>query len=83
VEAKRVLEISLPERPPSLLDLNPIEDVWRMLKQCMERRSRSLSKMKQAVQEEWDKLQPSDFNKYIDSMPESIDQLWQRKGMQT
>jgi transposase len=84
VEAKRVLEIPLHERPSSSPDLNPIENVWRILKQRIKQQSRfpsTLSGMKQAVQEEWDKLQPSDFNKYIDSMQGRIDQLRQRKGM--
>jgi hypothetical protein len=79
------LEIPLHERPSSP-DLNPIENVWRILKQRINQRPRfpsTLSEMKQAVQEEWDKLQPSDFNMYIDSIPERIDQLRQRKGMQT
>jgi hypothetical protein len=86
VEAKRVLEIPLHERPSSSPDLNPIENFWHISKQRIEQWSRfpsALSEMKQAVQEEWDKLQPSDFNKYIDSMPERIDQLQQRKGMPT
>jgi hypothetical protein len=39
--------------------------------------------MKTAVQEEWDRLQPEEWNKYIDSMPERIRQLKERKGMQT
>jgi hypothetical protein len=75
VEAKRVLEIPLYERPTSSLDLNPIENVWRILKTTYQTTvlvPLTLFEMKQAVQEEWDKLQPSDFNKYIDSMPERI-----------
>jgi transposase len=86
VEAKRVLEIPLHERPSSSPDLNPIENVWSILNQRIKQRSMflsTLSGMNQAVQEEWDKLQPSDFNKYIDSVSERIDQLRQRKGMQT
>jgi hypothetical protein len=84
VEAKRLLEIPLHEWPSSP-DLNSIENVWCILKQRIKQRSRfpsTLSEMKQAVQKEWDKLQPSDFNKYLDSMPERIDQLRQHKGMQ-
>jgi transposase len=64
VEAKKALEIPLHERPSSP-DLNPIENVWRISKQLIKQRSRFpsiLSKMKQAVQKEWDRLQPSNFN---------------------
>jgi hypothetical protein len=39
VEAKRVLEIPLHKRPSSP-DLNPIENVWLILKQRMRQRSR-------------------------------------------
>jgi transposase len=59
VESKRVLKIPLHERPSSSPDLNPIENVWRILKQRIKQRSKfpsNLSEMKQAVQEEWDKL---------------------------
>jgi hypothetical protein len=76
VEAKRVLEIPLHEGPSSSPDLNPIENVWRILKQRIKQRSRfpsTLSEMKQAVQEGWDTLQASDFNKYIDSILGRID----------
>lgn len=86
VEAKRALEIPLHDRPAASPDLNPIENVWRLIKQRIKQRSRfpaTLTEMKKAVQEEWDGLQPSDWNKYIDSMPERIRQLHQRKGMQT
>jgi transposase len=54
VDAKRVLEIPLHERSSFLPGLNPVENVWRILKQRI-KRSRflsTLSEMKQAVQEE-------------------------------
>jgi transposase len=78
VEAERVLEISLHEWPSSSLDRNPIENVWHILKQRIKQRSRfpsTLYEMNQAVQEERDKLQLSDFKKYIDNMPERVDKL--------
>jgi hypothetical protein len=39
--------------------------------------------MKVAVQEEWDKPEPAEWNKYMGSIPQRIQQLKQRKGMQT
>ena len=86
VKAKEVLEIPLHDRPPSSPDLNPIENVWRMIKQRIKACPRfpsTVTELKKAVQEEWDRLEPSDWNKYIDSMPERIAQLKRRKGMQT
>jgi transposase len=79
MEAKRVLEILLHERLSSSPDLNTIENVWRILKQRIKKRSRfppTLSEMKLAVQEDWDKLQPSNFNKYIDSMSERTPEMY-------
>jgi len=32
---------------------------------------------------EWDNLVPTDWNKFVDNMPERIAQLKKRKGMQT
>jgi hypothetical protein len=86
VEAKAALGIPLHNRPSNSPDLNPIENVWRVIKQRIKARSKfpsTLAEMKVAVQEEWDKLEPVDWTKYIDSMPERIRQLKQRKGMQT
>jgi hypothetical protein len=86
VEAKQMLAIPLHDRPASSPDLNPIENVWRIMKQRIKARPRfpcTLEEMKVAVQEEWDKLKPAEWNKYIDSMPQRICQLKQRKGMQT
>jgi transposase len=86
VEVKRVLGIPAHPRPSSSPDLNPIENVWRAIKQRIKVRPRfpsTIEEMKVAVQEEWDRLQPADFNKYIDSMPERLRQLKERRGMQT
>jgi len=35
------------------------------------------------VQDEWDELEPEDWNGSIDSMPNRLKQVKQRKGMQT
>jgi hypothetical protein len=43
----------------------------------------TVHEMRQAVQEEWDRLRPADFNQYVDSMPERIVELRERGGMQT
>lgn len=86
VEAKRRLGIPLHDRPSCSPDLNPIENVWRIIKQRSKARPifpSTLQKLKVAVQEEWDRLQPADWNKYIDSVPARILELKQRRGMQT
>lgn len=42
-----------------------------------------VEKMQEAIQEEWDRLKPEDWNGLIDSMPDRIRQAKERKGMQT
>jgi hypothetical protein len=86
VEVKATLGIPLHPRPASSPDLNPIENVWRTMKQRIKARRdfpNTVSKMGIAVQEEWDRLEPQDWNGFIESMPDRIQEVKQRNGMQT
>jgi transposase len=86
VEEKKVMGIQLHKRPASSPDLNPIENVWRTMKQRIKARDKfpaTAAEMRTAVQEEWDRLRPEDWNQFIDSMPERINELRRRKGLQT
>jgi transposase len=86
VDVKRDLGIPLHKRPPSSPDLNPIENVWRIMKQRIKARAHfpgTYAEMCKAVQEEWDRLKPSDWNPLIDSMVERVKECEKRKGMQT
>ena len=74
--------------PPSSPDLNPIENVWRILKQRIQSRKPyggwSLKDLKEAVLDIWDnEIKVEDFNKYIDSLPERLEKVRFRKGAQT
>jgi len=75
--------------PPSSPDLNPIENVWRVLKQLLRNRRPhggwSLQQLKEAVVDVWDNEISAEkhFNKYIDSMPERLEKVRVRKGAQT
>ena len=58
--------------PAQSPDLNPIENLWRIIKlRVSGRRHRihSVDEMKRAIQEEWEKLTEEDFRKCIESMP--------------
>jgi hypothetical protein len=86
VEAKKELGIPLLSRPACSPDLNPIENVWRTMKSRIKARATfpdTVYKMRQAVQEEWDRLEPGDWNGFVNSMPIRIHQVKQRRGMQT
>jgi transposase len=86
VEAKAKLAIPLHHRPPCSPDLNPIENVWRIMKSRIKARTRfpaTIAEMKEAVQVEWDRLEPDDWNGLIESMPNRIRQCIERRGMQT
>ena len=51
-------------------DLNPIENVWRLLKYRIGKRfPKTDAEVRQYLLEEWEKLDIEDFRKYIESMP--------------
>ncbi|TGZ80744.1 hypothetical protein EX30DRAFT_50137 [Ascodesmis nigricans] len=64
-------------------DLNPIENLWRIIKQRIKARKEfpnTVPKMNEALQDEWDRLEPRDFNPFIDSMPMRIAEVLKRDG---
>jgi transposase len=59
--------------PPNSPDLNPIDNVWRLLKHRVGRRFPTTDEtVRQIAREKWDNLQPSHFQKYIDTMEERV-----------
>jgi hypothetical protein len=74
--------------PPSSPDLNPIENMWRILKQKLRNRKPyggwSLKDLQEAVLDIWDnEIMVEDFNKYVDLLPERLEKVRVRKGAQT
>jgi transposase len=68
--------------------LNPIENVWRILKQKLRNRNPygrwSLKDLQEAVLNIWDnEIIIEDFNKYIDSLLKRLEKVRFRKGAQT
>jgi transposase len=67
--------------PANSPDLNPIENVWRMLKQRVAKRSpRSLAELRQCVEKEWAALEVRDFVKYIKNMNERCQAVVDARG---
>ena len=63
-----VLRMKWPANSP---DLNPIENVWRILKYRIGKRfPKTAEEVRQYAQEEWAKLELSDFSKYVHNMRE-------------
>src|SRR2546421_4843863 len=62
--------------PANFPDLNPIENIWRQLKDNIQNKKdfpRNINDLKVAIKEEWENLNTSVFEKVIASMPRRID----------
>jgi hypothetical protein len=56
--------------PASSPSLNPIENVWRLLKYRIGKRFlKTINELRQYLIEEWDKLTLEDYLKYVEEMP--------------
>lgn len=72
--AYRAMGILKAEWPANSPDLNPIENVWRLLKYRVQKRyPHTEAELMQYVREEWDKIKTDDYIKYIRSMK---DRCW-------
>lgn len=70
--------------PAQSRDLNPIENLWRIIKiRVRDRRHQihTTEAMKQAIRNEWDLLKEEDFRRCIESMPKRVALLIQAKGV--
>ncbi len=85
-ELKEELGIrAMNEWPASSPDFNPIEQVWRSLKQRLAQRGPWLriEDLKTALREEYDKLPQEEIRRYIRSMPARLKEGKERNGWAT
>ena len=71
--------------PAQSLDLNPIENLWRLIKYHIAKRpvAKSVQELEQQVQEEWAAVPLETIQKFIDSMPQRIVEVIAAKGGHT
>jgi transposase len=67
--------------PANSPDLNPIERIWRRVKQRVKRRkARNEDELRRFIEEEWDRITIQEINKEILTMEERINQCIERGG---
>lgn len=73
--------LKLLDWPANSPDLNPIENIWSVLKNAVEKRSpKTFEELERVAVEEWDKIEQQTIRKTIKSMSRRIDQVLERKG---
>jgi transposase len=72
--------------PPSSPDLNPIEKVWRWMKEEITKMINiptTLEDLKKVLQELWDRVEPEDYRHYTAQLTCKIEDVIKVKGMAT
>jgi transposase len=70
--------------PVNSPDLNPIENIWRLLKYRVAKRfPHTDSEVRRCVEEEWARLQLIDFEKYIGNIRERCQAVLNTEGGHT
>lgn len=70
--------------PANSPDINPIENVWKLLKDKIQGRynfPKTIDELKTALKEEWENLDISILDEVIASMPRRINAVLKAKGV--
>lgn len=71
----------LEDWPPNSPDLNPIENIWSIMKRRVQRRDISdVTKLQAAIREEWQNLDQITINNLAASLPSRLQKCIRRKG---
>lgn len=79
-EENEIICLPWPAQSP---DLNPIENLWKVLKENIQKGGtfpRSIEELKIALNEEWRRLSPNLLFKLVDSMPKRVNMVLNAKG---
>jgi transposase len=82
-QKKNIIIMDWPACSP---DLNPIENVWKLMKDNIQKREnfpRTVDELKIALKEEWSNFDPSLLKRVVDSMPRRIEAVLEAKGSPT
>jgi len=77
---KKIDKMNWPANSP---DLNPIENIWKLLKDNIQKQKnfpKTVDELKTALSEEWSKFDVSILRKVVDSMPQRIEAALDAKG---
>jgi DDE superfamily endonuclease len=82
-QAKRRLGICWEANPPESPDLNPVETIWRIIKQRLKNRGviDDPTVLRRAIEVEWDKITLKEINKAISTMPDRVAAVRERDGV--
>lgn len=72
--------------PANSPDLNPIENVWAILKNAIQKHSgrpSGMEEMKAALEEEWENIAEESLQKFVHSMPDRMKAVIKAKGGHT
>jgi hypothetical protein len=83
---REVNEIATLEWPAQSPDLNPIEHVWKLLKDAISTKVppiRTIKDLRHALRDEWTKLDVEVISKSVENMPQRIKDVIQAQGGST
>jgi transposase len=82
-QAKTRLGIKWEANPPQSPDLNPIETIWRLVKQRSKNRGLILDPdvLRRCIEEGWDKITMDEINKAVSTMPDRVTAVRERFGV--